>query len=81
MSSQPSSQPSGGSSVSESTQMDVNSNMGSPVHGKSQEKTAAAPSAANLPNGGLTAWLQVVGAFFLFFNSWYVYASRVSLEL
>jgi hypothetical protein len=22
------------------------------------------------PDGGLTAWLQVVGAFFLFFNSW-----------
>lgn len=22
------------------------------------------------PNGGLKAWLQVVGGFFLFFNSW-----------
>ncbi|KAL5335189.1 hypothetical protein BJX70DRAFT_375748 [Aspergillus crustosus] len=22
------------------------------------------------PDGGLTAWLQVAGAFFLFFNSW-----------
>lgn len=22
------------------------------------------------PDGGLAAWLQVVGAFFLFFNSW-----------
>lgn len=22
------------------------------------------------PNGGLTAWLQVAGAFLLFFNSW-----------
>jgi hypothetical protein len=22
------------------------------------------------PNGGLVAWLQVLGAFFLFFNSW-----------
>lgn len=22
------------------------------------------------PNGGLTAWLQVLGSFFLFFNSW-----------
>ena len=22
------------------------------------------------PNGGLTSWLQVAGAFFLFFNSW-----------
>lgn len=24
------------------------------------------------PNGGLTAWLQVAGSFFLFFNCWYV---------
>ena len=22
------------------------------------------------PNGGATAWLQVAGAFFMFFNSW-----------
>ncbi len=22
------------------------------------------------PNGGLSAWLQVLGSFFLFFNSW-----------
>ncbi|KAL5422537.1 hypothetical protein PMIN07_012457 [Paraphaeosphaeria minitans] len=27
-------------------------------------------NAAAIPNGGATAWLQVVGAFFLFFNSW-----------
>jgi hypothetical protein len=23
-------------------------------------------------NGGLQAWLQVAGSFFLFFNSWYL---------
>jgi len=23
------------------------------------------------PNGGTVAWMQVVGSFFLFFNSWY----------
>lgn len=34
---------------------------------------SAAPSVNNvksIPNGGLRAWLQVLGAFFLFFNSW-----------
>lgn len=36
-------------------------------------------NAAAIPNGGLTAWLQVVGAFFLFFNSWYV--SELTLHL
>jgi hypothetical protein len=25
---------------------------------------------SSIPNGGLWAWLQVLGAFFLFFNSW-----------
>jgi hypothetical protein len=24
------------------------------------------------PNGGLKAWVQVLGAFMLFFNSWYI---------
>ena len=33
--------------------------------------TAAAPNpTAPPPDGGLVAWLQVVGAAFLFFNSW-----------
>jgi hypothetical protein len=27
---------------------------------------------SSVPNGGLRAWLQVAGAFMLFFNSWYV---------
>lgn len=25
---------------------------------------------SSIPNGGLTAWLQVVGSFFLMFNTW-----------
>jgi hypothetical protein len=25
-----------------------------------------------IPNGGFKAWLQVLGSFFLFFNSWFV---------
>ena len=25
------------------------------------------------PNGGLVAWLQVAGSFFLFFNSWHAF--------
>lgn len=28
------------------------------------------PARPDIPNGGLTAWLQVVAGFFLFFNSW-----------
>lgn len=33
------------------------------------------------PNGGLTAWLQVLGSFFLFFNCWSVVVNlRTHLE-
>lgn len=47
-----------------------NGNTGAPL-----EPSKSRPSinnAAAIPDGGLTAWLQVLGAFFLFFNSWYV---------
>jgi hypothetical protein len=33
-------------------------------------KQPSVNNAAAIPNGGLWAWLQVLGAFFLFFNSW-----------
>jgi len=36
---------------------------------------------ASIPNGGLMAWLQVLGAFFLFFNSWYVHPVSLSVHL
>ena len=29
----------------------------------------------SIPNGGLIAWLQVLGSFFIFFNSWSVFIS------
>ncbi|KAI0169581.1 major facilitator superfamily domain-containing protein [Hypoxylon sp. FL1284] len=31
---------------------------------------AVAPAARTIPNSGLTAWLQVLGAFCLYFNTW-----------
>lgn len=33
---------------------------------------ASVNNVASIPNGGLAAWLQVAGAFALFFNSWSV---------
>jgi len=39
--------------------------------GNTVETAPAQPSpASEIPNGGLVAWLQVVGAFFLFTCSW-----------
>jgi len=31
---------------------------------------ASVNNVSSIPNGGLRAWLQVVGVFFLFFNTW-----------
>jgi hypothetical protein len=33
-------------------------------------KAVSVNNISAIPNGGTTAWLQVLGAFFLFFNSW-----------
>jgi hypothetical protein len=45
--------------------------------GRPQPLGEAAPQVSNtspgpgpVPNGGLTAWLQVLGAWILFFNTW-----------
>ena len=35
-----------------------------------QNKQIPEPGPGPPPNGGLTAWLQVLGAFFLNFNTW-----------
>lgn len=37
---------------------------------ESSSSTPEVKPARTIPNGGLTAWLQVVGAFFLYFNTW-----------
>lgn len=51
------------------------------VEAKAGDAPGSAPTAgqksdvnhmASVPNGGLTAWLQVAGSFALFFNTWYV---------
>jgi hypothetical protein len=37
-----------------------------------QSRHLSVRDASSIPNGGLWAWLQVLGSFFLLFNSWYV---------
>jgi hypothetical protein len=32
----------------------------------------APPPADDIPDGGLVAWLQVLGGFFVIFNTWWV---------
>lgn len=35
-----------------------------------REVPPVASAALSMPNGGLEAWLQVVGTFFIYFNTW-----------
>ena len=35
-----------------------------------QSTKASVNNISSIPNGGFRAWLQVVGVFFLFFNTW-----------
>ena len=37
----------------------------------SLQRSKSVTNAASIPDGGLWAWLQVLGGFFLLFNSWY----------
>ena len=51
------------------TATDGDASNGSPL----ENVVSAKPSVNNIksvPNGGLKAWLQVLGSFFLFFNTW-----------
>lgn len=43
---------------------------GLPPVSEAATEVATAPDLDDIPNGGLKAWLQVVGAFFVLFNSW-----------
>jgi hypothetical protein len=52
-----------------SPQVIVANSDGSEVENQTPKEPATPPPP---PNGGLTAWLQVAGAFFLFFNCWLV---------
>ena len=44
---------------------------------KTQPKAVMEKSAGNPSNGGITAWMQVLGVHLLFFNSWGVDLSSV----
>ena len=35
-----------------------------------EDVESAPPHVSAIPNGGFIAWLQVLGSFFIFFNTW-----------
>jgi MFS family permease len=45
---------------------------GSNLQTSANSQAQALSGQSSIPDGGLTAWLQVLGANFLFFNSWFV---------
>lgn len=55
---------------------DLEAKEANPTAVREPEEAPPAPAKPNpageIPNGGLTAWLQVLGSFLLFLNSWSV---------
>lgn len=49
---------------------DAEANIPQQQQQQEQQKPAGGPPGGPPPNGGTTAWLQVLGGFFLFFNTW-----------
>jgi len=43
-----------------------------PITAVPVQRQASVNNIEAIPNGGLRAWLQVIGTFFLFFNTWFV---------
>lgn len=50
-----------------------------PSDGAQLKKLASVNDASAIPNGGLQAWLQVLGSFFLFFNSWGIISKQITM--
>jgi hypothetical protein len=53
----------------------------SPAAEPVQSKSSAEKDASPIPDGGFQAWLQVLGSFFLLFNSWYVPKGLIPYKL
>ncbi|KAI9835599.1 MAG: hypothetical protein M1819_002050 [Sarea resinae] len=58
------------SSERNSRRISSSSSTKSDIQTAPEEVTEEKPPTHDIPNGGLQAWLQVVGAFFFFFNTW-----------
>jgi hypothetical protein len=43
-----------------------------PITAVPVQRQASVNNIEAIPNGGLRAWLQVIGTFILFFNTWFV---------
>lgn len=61
------------SSVSRSEEGAIETARAAPQpQGNELEKAVSANDISSIPNGGVVAWLQVLGSFLLFMNSWWV---------
>lgn len=47
---------------------------------KDEESPPQLKSADGIPNGGLRAWLQVLGSFMVFLNTWYAFLAHSILS-
>lgn len=54
---------------------DIDASKAEKGDGKERPADALEASSNKIPDGGFFAWLQVAGAFCIFFNTWFVYPS------
>jgi hypothetical protein len=66
--------------INEKTSDDAEVGLPQQQQQQQQQKPPAGPPGGPPPNGGTTAWLQVLGGFFLFFNTWVCFRCLVACD-
>ncbi len=58
--------------VDDTERTDIDASQMEKSQGKEEPAETVQAHSTNIPDGGFFAWLQVAGAFCIFFNTWYV---------
>ena len=59
--------------VDDTEKTDIDASQTEKSQGKEEPAETLQDYSTKIPDGGFFAWLQVAGAFCIFFNTWYVY--------
>lgn len=59
--------------VDDTEETNINATKVEKGHAREEAAATLEASSNKIPDGGFFAWLQVAGAFCIFFNTWFVY--------
>ena len=59
--------------IDDTEKTDFHATQAEKVHATEEATETLEASSNKIPDGGFFAWLQVAGAFCIFFNTWFVY--------